>query len=201
MRRSPSTLVVSSLPAALPGRIVWQIWEVELAGGTPHRVFTTSDACIRPLYLPDGRLAYTRMTPVGSAIEVAAPDGGKPDVLTHAPGWYLTDDILRDGRILFEWDGELFTVYPDGTGVESMRCDHGPQRSSGRQVSSGDVVFSVAGGLARFRSALAVQDKLAPANLEIAGPVAEMSPDRWLVAARVTLRRRVWPPSGWTRFA
>ncbi|HUE02208.1 MAG TPA: hypothetical protein VMR62_21745 [Bryobacteraceae bacterium] len=162
----------------------WQIWQTDLVGGTPQQVVTTSDACIRPLYLPDGRVAYTRTTQAGSAIEVIPSNGGKPDVLTHAPGWYLTDDILRDGRILFEWGSELFTVYPDGTGVESLRCDHGPQRSGGRQVSSGDVIFSVAGGLARFRSALAVQEKLPPSELEISGPVAEVTPDRWLVAAR-----------------
>jgi hypothetical protein len=165
-------------------RDAWQIWEADLAGGQPHRVVTASGACIRPLYLPDGRVAYTRVTPSGSQIEVVSPDGVKVDVLTHAPGWYLTDDVLRDGRILFEWRGDLFTVYPDGTGVESLRCDHGPRRSGARQVSSGDVVFTVDGGLARFTSALAVQQKMPPHDWEIAGPVAELAPERWLVAAR-----------------
>jgi len=168
----------------------WQIWQADLAGGAPRRVVTTADACIRPLYLPDGRLVYTRVASAESEIEVVSPEDGKRDVLTHVPGWYLTDDILRDGRILFEWRGDLFTVYPDGTGVESLRCDHGPRRSGARQVSSGEVVFSVEGGLARFTSALAVQDALAlsekppPADWEIAGPVAEVAPDRWLFAAR-----------------
>jgi hypothetical protein len=162
----------------------WQIWRADLAGGAPQPVTTGSGACVRPLYLPDGRVAYTRMTAAESAIEVAPPGGGNADVLTHAPGWYLTDDVLHDGRILFEWGGELFTVYPDGTGVESLRCDHGPQRSGGRQVSSGDVIFDVAGGLARFRTALAVQEKLPPSDVQIAGPVAEIAADRWLVSAR-----------------
>jgi hypothetical protein len=162
----------------------WQIWQADLAGGAPHRVLATSDACIRPLYLPDGRVVYTRVGAAGSEIEVVPPDGGKADVLTHVPGRYLTDDVLRDGRVLFEWGNELFTVYPDGTGVESLRCDHGPRRSGGRQVSSGDVIFSVDGGLARFTSALAAQDKLPAADLEILGPVAELTPGRWLVAAR-----------------
>jgi hypothetical protein len=161
----------------------WQIWQADLAGGAPQPAVTVSEACIRPLYLPDGRVAYTRITAAGSAIEVA-PLGGGPDVLTHGPGWFLTDDVLRDGRILFEWGGELFTVYPDGTGVESFRCDHGPRRSGGRQISSGDVIFDVAGALARFRPALAAQEKLPPSGLEMAGPVAELAPDRWLVAAR-----------------
>jgi hypothetical protein len=162
----------------------WQIWQEDLAGGAPHRVVATSDACIRPLYLPDGRVVYTRVGPAGSEIEVVPSEGGKADVLTHVPGRYLTSDVLRDGRILFEWANELFTVYPDGTGVESLRCDHGPRRSGGRQVSSGDVIFGVDGGLARFTSSLAVQEKLPPADLEIVGPVAEVEPGRWLAAAR-----------------
>ncbi len=162
----------------------WQIWQADLAGGAPHRVAATSDACIRPLYLPDGRVVYTRVAAAGSDIEVIPSEGGKADVLTHAPGRYLTSDVLRDGRILFESRDELFTVYPDGTGVESLRCDHGPRRSGGRQVSSGDVIFGVDGGLARFTSALAVQEKLPAADLEILGPVAEVAPGRWLVAAR-----------------
>ena len=162
----------------------WQIWEAELAVSSPHRVVTSPDGCIRPLYLPDGRIVYTRLTSTGSVIEVVAAAGGKADVLTHAPGRYLTADVLHDGRILFESRGEIFTVYPDGTGVETMRCDHGPRRSGARQVSSGDVIFAVDGGLARFTSALAVQEKFPQTDLDIAGPVAEEKPDRWFVAAR-----------------
>lgn len=164
----------------------WQIWETAIQGGAPKRVVTDARPGdrIRPLYLPDGRLVYTRLAAAGSEIEVFTPESGKVDTLTHAPGWYLTDDILRDGRILFESRDEIFTVYPDGTGVESLRCDHGPKRSGARQVSSGDVIFAVGGGLARFTSALAVQEKLPALNLETAGPVAEVAPGRWLVAAR-----------------
>jgi len=73
-----------------------------------------------------------------------------PETLTFVPGWYLTDDVLHDGRILFETSGDLWTVYPDGTGVETIRCDHGPQRANARQVASGDVIFNVGKRLARF---------------------------------------------------
>jgi len=158
----------------------WQIWESNVDGGNRHRVLVSAEACIRPLYLPDGRVVYTR----GSQIETITLATGKIDVLTPFPGRYLTDDVLHDGRILFEWDGELFTVYPDGTGVESVRCEHGPRRSGGRQVSTSDLIFGVDGGLARFTSPLTTQQKLAPASLEIAGPIAEIAPDRWLVAGR-----------------
>ncbi len=162
----------------------WQIWETDFAGGTPRRVLISHDSAIRPLYLPDGRVAYTRFTPSGSDIAIVSPKSGKEDVLTHVPGRYLTDDVLYDGRILFESRGELFTVYPDGTGVESLRCDHGPRRIGALQVSSRDVVFTVDGSLARYTSARAVQQPVASTDLEVAGPVAEVTPDRWLVAAR-----------------
>lgn len=161
----------------------WQIWEVALSGGIPKRVVTSPDDCIRPLYLPNARIVYTRVATTGSVIEVVTPEGTK-DVLTHAPGRYLTDDVLRDGRILFESRDELFTVYPDGTGVESVRCDHGPKRGGARQLTSGDVIFSSGGVLARYTSALSAQQKLPPLNVEVTGAVAEAAPDLWLVAAR-----------------
>lgn len=161
----------------------WQIWQADLNGGAPHQVVTTPADCLRPFYMPDGRVVYTRVTTTGSEIAISS-ESGKTNVLSHVPGWYLTDDVLHDGRILFESRNELFTVYPDGTGVETLRCDHGPKRSGGRQVSSGDVIFTVDGGLARYTSALAVQQKLAASELEMTGPIAEVSPDRWLVAAR-----------------
>jgi hypothetical protein len=161
----------------------WQIWESDLNGGAPKRVVSSADNCLRPLYLPDGRIVYTRVIATGSVLEVLSPDG-KKDVLTSAPGWYLTDDVLHDGRILFESRDELFTVYPDGTGVESLRCDHGPKRSGARQISSGDVIFSASGQLARYTSALSSQEKLPATRAELTGPVAEVAADRWLVAAR-----------------
>ena len=126
-------------------------------------------------------MVYTRISAQGSEIEIVALAGGKAERLSFAPGWVLTDDVLRDGRILFEYNRELYTVYPDGTGVESLRCDHGPDRSGARQVSNGDVIFGVGGRLARFTSALAAQTDVAQPKGELAGPVAEISAGRWIV--------------------
>ena len=165
----------------------WQIWESALDAGLPRRVVESDADCIRPLYVPGGKVAYTRITAAGSSIEIAA-DGGKPDRLTHAPGWYLTDDVLRDGRILIERaDGqtrELFTVYPDGTGIESLRCDHGPDRAEARQTRSGDIVFGTGTRLARFTPALARQTDVGQPAGEVAGPVAEIAPGKWILAVR-----------------
>jgi len=160
----------------------WAIFETTVTPG-PVRQITSGDFdCIRPLYLPDGGVAYTRVSAGASDVEVVPLDGGQPARLTFAPGRYLTSDVLRDGRILFETAGEIFTVYPDGTGVESLRCDHGPIRSAARQLSSGDVIFSVAGRLARFTSARAEQlDDVPQPDLQAAGPVAEFSAGTWIV--------------------
>jgi len=162
----------------------WQIWEAPIIGGIARAVTTSEYDCIRPLYLPDGRVVYTRMGAGRSDLEVVPLAGGTPSRLTFAPGWRLTDDVLRDGRILFESAGELFTVYPDGTGVESLRCDHGAKRAGGRQIASGDVIFKAGDRLARFTSARAVQMDVEQPPLEAATPIAEILPGSWLISLR-----------------
>ena len=163
----------------------WQIWETTIAGGVPRQLTTADSDCIRPLYLPDGRVVYTRLLERGSEIQIIPLSGAAPpETLTFVPGWYLTDDVLHDGRILFETSGDLWTVYPDGTGVETIRCDHGPQRASGRQASSGDVIFNAGKRLARFTPALAEQTDTPQPGLEAADPGAEISADRWLIPLR-----------------
>lgn len=160
----------------------WQIWEVPASGGEPRQIVQCEDDCIRPLYLPDGRIVYTRVSSGGSQLEIAPLDGSAPQRITFGPGRHITDDVLRDGRILYESDGELFTVYPDGTGVESLRCDHGPRRTDARQLPSGDVIFTVGGKLARFTSARASQVEVDQPKLEPAGPVAEIPGGRWIIS-------------------
>jgi len=159
----------------------WQIWEVATDGMQPRRVTATSDDCLRPFYLPDDRIVYARKVENRFVIEALDLGGGKPLRLTYGPADYLPTDVLRDGRILFEASyplgtsdsPEIYTVYSDGSGVESYRCDHGAARHSGRQANSGDIVFASAQGLATFTSALAHETHVpAPAG-EYAGDVAE----------------------------
>ena len=162
----------------------WQIWEVSAAGETPRQVVRCQTDCTNPLYIPDGRIAYTQATSTGSDVEIADGNGGSSQRLTFVPGRHVTQDVLRDGRILFQSGGELYTVYPDGTGVESVRCDHGPTRMDARQISSGDIIFRVGARLARFTSALATQTDVAQPDGESAGPIAEVSPGEWLISLR-----------------
>jgi hypothetical protein len=171
----------------------WRIWEVALENGKPLQITSGEGDCYRPFYLPAGQIVYTRRTLAGSQIEIAALDGGKPERLTWARGHFLTAGVLRDGRILFEAEHvyagrsvrEIMSVYPDGTGVESIRCDHGADRYSPKEIASGDIVFVEGGKLTRFTSALAHETSVVPQPAgEVAGPVADAGGGKLIFAAR-----------------
>ncbi len=187
----------------------WQIWEVafdvKTPGTAPRRVTSCAYDCVRPFYLPGDRVVYARKSAGRFVIEAADWAAGKTVQLTYSPGNFLPTDILRDGRILFEaayplgtqGTPELYTVYSDGSGVESYRCDHGPARYSGKQTASGDIVFTSSSGLARFTSARAEEVRIpAPAG-EYAGEIAEAPSGDWLLAWRngkTPFQLRWWRP-------
>lgn len=170
----------------------WQVWEIALDGGAPRRITAGTEDCIRPFYLPDNRIVYARKSAGRFVIEAVDAAGGKPLALTYGPANFLPTDILRDGRILFEagyplgteTTPEIYTVYSDGSGVESYRCDHGKARHQGRQTNSGDIVFSSGSGLARFTSARAQQMPISAPAGEYAGDVAETASGDWLLSWR-----------------
>jgi hypothetical protein len=179
----------------------WQIWEAAVGASSgpakPRRIAAWPEDSIRPLYLPDDKIVYARKTAQGYQLEVMALAGGQALRITYVPGNYLTCDVLHDGRVLYEGPQpsaesavhDLYTVYPDGSGVEAYRCDHGVSRHAARQLTSRDIVFTTDKGLARFTSALATQVDAAPAHGgEFAGPLAEVTPDQWLVSFRPNAR-------------
>lgn len=170
----------------------WQVWEVALAGGKPRRITSGPEDCIRPLYLPEDRIVYARKAGGHFVVESAPLSGGKPLPLTYGPASALPTDVLRDGRILFESEfvsgsqtvPEIYTVYSDGSGVESYRCDHGKARHSGKQSGLGDIIFVSDGGLARFTSARAQQLPISAPAGEYAGEMAETAQGSWLLPWR-----------------
>ena len=185
---------------------LWQIWEIPLAGGEPRRITTGPDDCVRPFYLPEDRVVYTRRSAGRFVIEVVDLSGGKPLALTYGPANFFPTDVLRDGRILFEavypLGGEaipeIYTVYSDGSGVESYRCDHGTARHSGRQVSSGDVIFASHSGLGRFTSAQAQEVRISAPAGEYGGDITETPAGDWLLpwraGAKAPFQLMLWKP-------
>jgi hypothetical protein len=196
----------------------WQIWELSLADRSIRKVIAADTDVIRPLYLPGDRLVYARKSLTGFQLEAASLHGSSgqsdstdPLPLTYMQASAVPVDVLHDGRILFEAyfplgsgsTPELFLVYSDGSGVESYRCDHGISRWGGRQLASGDVVFTHGASLARFTSPLATEVKVAAPVLTpggtYAGSIVEMPSGAWLLSERDGVdghfKVRVWSTS------
>lgn len=184
----------------------WQIWELDLAGGIPRQITSYPEDCIRPFYLPDDRVVYARKIAGKFVIETKELRSNKTLDLTYVPSNAVPTDVLRDGRILFESayplgsDGnpEIYTVYSDGSGIESYRCDHGAVRYAAKQHSSGDTVFATSRGLARFTSARAQQVSISGPGGEYAGDITETAAGEWLIAwrpdAKATYQLIRWTP-------
>src|ERR1039458_7858171 len=182
----------------------WQIWELTLADRSLRKLIAGEGDAIRPFYLPAGQLVYARRTPRGFQLEAAgktassalapidADAGATVLPLTYLPASAIPADVLLDGRILFEAGfplgvgstPELFLVYSDGSGVESYRCDHGRARWGGKQLASGDMVFTHGTSLARFTSPLATETPVAAPHAEYAGAIAETASGAWRGRAR-----------------
>jgi hypothetical protein len=170
----------------------WQIWELALADHAVRQVIGGTADAVRPLYLPGRRLVFARRGSPGYQLIAADIDGKNELPLTYLPASTIPDDVLADGRILFEAGfplgtgsaPELYLVYSDGSGVESYRCDHGAHRWGGHQLASGDVVFTHGATLARFTSPLAHEARIAAPVADYAGAIAETPSGAWLINAR-----------------
>jgi hypothetical protein len=175
---------------------LWQIWELDLSGGKLRPITFFPDDCIRPFYLPDDRVVYARKIAGRFVVETKELSGNKTLDLTYTPSNALPTDVLRDGRILFEsayplgTDGtpEIYTMYADGSGIESYRCDHGIARYAAKQNRSGDTVFVNSHTLAKFTSARAQQLRIVSPAGEYAGEIAETATGEWLLAWRPDAR-------------
>ena len=184
----------------------WQVWELAFSSEAPRQVTHCDDDCIKPLYIPRDRVVYAHKISGHFVLEIAMLATGTSQQLTHAPGNSIASDILQDGRILFAsgeplGDGttaELYTIYTDGSGVESYRCDHGHSRHSGKQLASGDVVFVRDGDLSRFTSAVAHEMPVGAPRAAYAGDVIESSRQTWIVSSRMASAKyydlRTWNP-------
>ncbi len=196
----------------------WQIWELTLADRSVRKLIATAADAVRPLYLPAGRLVYAQRMPYGFQLEAAGGDsqtalapidssaGTALLQLSYLPSSAIPADVLADGRILFEAGfplgsestPELFLVYSDGSGVESYRCDHGKARWGGKQLASGDVVFTHGASLARFTSPLAHEASISAPHAEYAGEIAETESGAWLVSVHDAVNShyaiKLWKP-------
>ncbi len=178
----------------------WQIWEMTLRSRTPRLLFAGSDDAIRPVYLFRSiRLRPARCIRAFKSSLPARKPVSRSRQLTRRDATLLPLTYLLQARfpMMCCSTGRFYSsltsarskfgtgsssIYADGSGVESYRCDHGRARWGGHQLASGDVIFTHGSSLARFTSPLAHQTPVA-APRRYAGSITETSSGEWLVSA------------------
>ena len=109
----------------------WQIWEMDLKHLSLRRITSCKENCIDPVYLPDGRLVFSKSTindTVGIAycLYTCNLDGTGLSQITFAPQASYATRVLKDGRLLmirrqllpFKGKTSFMVMRPDGTKAE-----------------------------------------------------------------------------------
>lgn len=185
---------------------LWQVWEMNPGGSQKAQITNCAEDCLRAGFLPAGEIVYTvASTKQGHAhsyLAAAKNDGSQAHRITFGPGDYQLELVLRDGRIFASasWPltvGEgassrlFYTLRPDGTGLESFRCDHQTpgSRSEAEELDDGALVFmkstgaeTMAGGnLARIARGSAHNALLGPTEVISSSP-RQLTPEKLVVA-------------------
>jgi hypothetical protein len=137
----------------------WQVWEMDADGSNKRQVTSCTEYCLRAAYLPGDEIVYTVVSREtgrpGSYLAVAKRDGSEAHRITFGPGDFQVEMVLRDGRILASasWpllptDGtaqsrELYTLQPDGTGLDCFRCGGSKAATAGdaEEMDDGSILF------------------------------------------------------------
>jgi hypothetical protein len=137
----------------------WQIWEMQIDGAKKRQLTNCSQDCTRPVYLPGEEIAFTvggrSLNDHSSYLAVAKRDGSQVRRITFGPGDWRLETVLRDGRIVASasWpltdraassaNRLLYTLRPDGAGLDALRCDHSASsiRGEAREMENGSILF------------------------------------------------------------
>jgi len=182
----------------------WQIWEMNLDGSGEHRITNCEGNCIRPAYLPADEIVFTSLKSghVGSSLMVSRIDGANPRPITFGPGDWWVETVLRDGRIVASANSPLkeragrstnrllYTLRPDGTGLESLRCEHtgNAHRSEASELENGSIVFVKDGDLAIVKRGAANEQRI-PGRERIYRFPSELNDSSIVVARRASTGR------------
>jgi hypothetical protein len=135
---------------------VWQIWEMDLDNLKTRKVTSFSDDCMDPVYLPGGRLVFSKLTKNNTVKTVyplytCNPDGSDLRQITFHPDNNFATTVLKDGRLLtitrqllpVKRDPILMVVRPDGTKADMFYNGNGRNALTGRarETSEGKIIF------------------------------------------------------------
>jgi len=113
--------------------------------------------CTHAAYLPGNEIVFTvaDQKKNESYLAVSNLDGSGLRPITFGPGDWRLETVLRDGRIVTSasWplrtsasatkNRLLYTLRPDGTGLDALRCEHGDMAVRGDvvELENGSIVF------------------------------------------------------------
>jgi hypothetical protein len=131
----------------------WQIWEMSIDGTTKRQVTHLESDCLRPSYHAREEIVFTVATSGGNQVYISKLDGTEAHPITFGPGNFQVETVLKDGRILVSAasplapetrdSGGLYVMRHDGTGLSSLRCEHGQmaRRAEAAELADGTIVF------------------------------------------------------------
>jgi Hydrazine synthase alpha subunit middle domain len=138
----------------------WQIWEMNLDSTATRQITKCAADCVRPAYLPADEIVFTSVFAEAGrhhwSLQVIGLDGSNLHAITFGPGDWWLEMVLRDGRIVASANAPLaesssagmnrllYTLRPDGTGLETLRCEHSNRASRGEagELEDGAIIFT-----------------------------------------------------------
>ncbi len=134
----------------------WQIWEMNLGNLKSRQITTSNENCTDPVYLPNGRLLYSRLNindslKAGHSLYTCNLDGSDNMRITFNPSTYFASNVLLDGRVLTigkqiypqSGDQMLMVLRHDGTKAEIYYngLSESNLTTKARETSDGKIVF------------------------------------------------------------
>ncbi len=136
----------------------WQLWEMDLDGSHQRQITHCDRNCLRGAYLPADEIVLTvesaGIKQISSHLAVVSTDGSNFHAITFGPAPFQLETVLRDGRLvasapwpLYDSPADsprlLYTLRPDGTALESFRCDHTGKaiQTDAEELQDGSLVF------------------------------------------------------------
>jgi hypothetical protein len=138
----------------------WQIWTLELDTKSLTQVTSTTENCTDPVWLPDGRIAFSKQITDESQVQYHAlftidPSGCCEQRITFQPHDDLNASVMNDGRLLFSSrqvypePGALkyLAMRPDGTKAEIFYLPDSSVNILNRACETGsrNIAFSESG--------------------------------------------------------
>lgn len=141
---------------------VWQIWKLDMEENVLTQLTQSDRNCTDPLWLPDGRIAYSKQIEGEKSLTYHAlftcySDGSNEQRITFQPHEDLSANMLNDGRLLvsskqiYPDEGALkyLAIHPDGTKAELFyqTIDATKSISKAWETLDRKVVFAESGNL------------------------------------------------------